>query len=41
MGSLNESGTYYGMCMNVEKNSGNENLKAVIPSRDYDSSKQV
>jgi hypothetical protein len=33
---LTEIGRCYGMEMNVEKNSGNENFKATMPSKKYD-----
>ena len=33
---LIETGRYYGMEMNVEKNKSNENFKTTIPSNNYD-----
>ena len=33
---LIETGRYYGMEMNVEKNKSNENFKTTIPSNHYD-----
>ena len=33
---LIETGRYYGMEMNVEKNESNENFKTTIPSNNYD-----
>jgi hypothetical protein len=38
---LIEIGRCYGMDMNVEKNKGNENLKATIPNENYDRSKTI
>ena len=32
---LTETGRYYGMEMNVEKNKSNENFKTTIPSNNY------
>jgi hypothetical protein len=34
-----ETGRYYGIEMNVEKNLGTEDLKATAPSKEYDRSK--
>ena len=36
---LTENGSCYGLEMNVEENSGNENLEGIIPSTDYGRSK--
>ena len=33
---LMETGRYYGMEMNVEKNKSNENFKTTVPSNNYD-----
>jgi hypothetical protein len=38
---LFEIGIRYGMERNVEKNEGNENLKATIPQKSYDRSKTI
>ena len=38
---LIEAGIYYGMEMNLEKNEGNENLKATIPSTECDKYKNL
>ena len=33
---LIETGRYYGMEMNVEKNENNENFKTTVPNNNYD-----
>jgi len=39
--NLIETGSCYGMEMNVEKNKSNENFKTVIPSNNYDRPKKL
>jgi hypothetical protein len=38
---LTEIGSCYGLEMNAEENSGNENLEGIIPSTDYGRSKAI
>jgi hypothetical protein len=38
---LIETGGYYGMELNVEKNKSNENSKTTIPSNNYERQKQL